>query len=306
MKVHKAALITIGVTAFAGAALAAICCLYGKKRGGSEGAPSAARVQQAGKAFPQSDYQTPRNRAARVQSAAGQSVRPYARLASSATNYTGCVSALRGLPAALTPAQFETLRDAIAVPFSPGMSCTPLEFNGLRNAAAEFLLQQPDFPPDLLLDFAGMHDDPAQDPVWRDYCLQMLVTGWQNLEGRGGMEADEARGLAVKKLLAATGSRSHTWPGTALLGLRLVSESDSAAFPSETLDRMILDVAADRSASEAARVTALRLAGERRLAEARGVAEELARSPAATPMLRVCAVATLGDLDDHMSRAQKR
>ena len=208
----------------------------------------------------------------------------------------GCIAALRGLPAELTPEQFDTLRDAIAVPFEPSMPCKPLEFNGLRNAAAEFLLQQPDFPPDLLLDFAVMHEDSAQDPVWRDYCLQMLVTGWQNLAGRGGEESGEARALSVRMLEGAAGTRAHTWPGTALLGLRLISDSDPAAFPPETLDRLILDVVTDRSSSESARLTALRLAGERRLAEAGAAAEALALDPAAAPMLRLCAAATLGDL----------
>ena len=208
----------------------------------------------------------------------------------------GCIAALRGLPAELTPEQFDTLRDAIAVPFEPSMPCKPLEFNGLRNAAAEFLLQQPDFPPDLLLDFAVMHEDSAQDPVWRDYCLQMLVTGWQNLAGRGGEESGEARALAVRRLEGAACARGNAWPGTALLGLRLVSQSAPTAFPPEKTDRLILGALYDRSASEAARVTALRLAGERRLTEARAMAEELARDAASTPMLRLCAVASLGDL----------
>ena len=137
----------------------------------------------------------------------------------------GCIAALRGLPAELTPEQFDTLRDAIAVPFEPSMPCKPLEFNGLRNAAAEFLLQQPDFPPDLLLDFAVMHEDSAQDPVWRDYCLQMLVTGWQNLAGRGGEESGEARALAVRMLEGAACAPSRARRRGLRRGLRLVFSS---------------------------------------------------------------------------------
>lgn len=282
----------------AAAVLVVLCAgrFWPKKRAPRAYGNAPAPALRAAPAFPSAGYLPPRGRAARVESPPEEAARPYASLSPSATNYMGCISALRRLPAELSPEQFETLRDAIAVPFDSRMSCSLIEFNGIRNAAAEFLLQQPDFPPDLLLDFAGMHDDPGQDPVWRDYCLQMLMTGWQNLAGRGGEESVEARALAVRKLEGAAAARGNTWPGTALLGLRLVSQSDPTAFPPEKTDRLILGALYDRSASEATRVTALRLAGERRLTEARAMAEELARDAASTPMLRLCAVASLGDL----------
>jgi len=293
------------VTAVTAAAAAAVILLLflTDTRSCGEGGESSGCESRTPSNFPSAGYISPQARAAVIQLPAAEVVHPYILLSPSATNYTGCIIALRALPAELTPEQFDTLRSVIAVPFDAAMPCTLLEFNGLRNAAAELLLQQPDFPPDLLLDFAGMHEDSTQDEVWRDYCLQMLVTGWQNLAGRGGDDAEEARALSVRVLTDAAGTRSHTWPGTALLGLRIVSESDPDAFPPEKTDRLILDVVFDSSSSESARITALRLAGERRITQARAAADALARDAGAAPVLRLCAVATLGDIGSEGDRS---
>lgn len=274
----------------------AVCFLINKLRQDSGSNLSVLRSPVI-QTFPSADYQPPQVRATRVSSSSMELFTPYMLFALDATNYAGCITALRSLPAELTPEQFEKLRDAITIPFDPSMPFKLLEFNGLRNAAAEFLLQQPDFPSDLLLDFAAMHEDPGQDPVWRDYCLQMLTTGWLNLAERSGEESSKARTLSVQVLEKAVNARAHPWPGTALLGLRLISDNDPTVFPPESLNRLILDVVTDHLSSESARLTALRLAGERCLAEASATAEALALDPATAPMLRLCAVATLGDLE---------
>lgn len=246
--------------------------------------------------FPTAGYLPPKARAARVVADIAEPMHPYALFSPSATNYVGCITALRNLPAELTTEQFEAVRSAMALPFESSMPYSELEFNGLRNAAAEFLLQQPEFPPDLLLDFAAMHVDPAQDAVWRNYCLQMLATGWQNLGGRDDEGADEARAFSVQMLEGVVNTHRHDWAGTALLGLRLISDSDPDAFAPEELNLLILDVARNQATTESTRLTALRLAGERSLIDVQSTAEALALDPVATPMLRLCAVATLGDI----------
>ena len=120
-------------------------------------------------------YRTPAARVRRLSGAATNSTASvgtplsFAHLLSpSATNYQGSIRALQALPPVLSAEQVEALRDMLAVTYDPRMPGTLIEFNGVKNAAAEFLLQQPDFPSDLLLDFAFMFDDPAHDPVWRD------------------------------------------------------------------------------------------------------------------------------------------
>lgn len=202
---------------------------------------------------------------------------------------------MRDLPEVLSDGQIETLRDMLAVPYDPRMPGTLIEFNGLKNAAAEFLIQQPAFPSDLLFDFAAMFEDVAYDAVWRDYCLQMLGQGYLGLSGRGGQDASDARSLAVAVLLEATGAHSGTWAGTALLGLYAVMSSDPEAVPAGVFTNEVVKAASDPSASEAVRITALRLAGVCRMAEVRSSALRLAGA-AETETLRAAAIATLGEV----------
>jgi len=202
-------------------------------------------------------------------------------LGSGATGYTGSMAALRAFPALLSSNQVETLRALVSAPYSPSSPFSPLEFNGVKNVAADILLQQPNFPADLLADLALQHADPAQDEVWRDYCLQMLTSGYLNLAGRadGDVDAPAARELALETLMSAASAGGNTWPGTALLGLNSILSSEPSAFPREELDRRILSVLSDASASEAALITAARLAGMSRLEAARAPLATLAGSP---------------------------
>lgn len=208
-------------------------------------------------------------------------------LGSGATGYTGSMAALRAFPALLSSNQVETLRALVSAPYSPSSPFSPLEFNGVKNVAADILLQQPGFPADILADLALQHADPAQDEVWRDYCLQMLTSGYLNLAGRAGVsdhadsdpDAPAARELALDTLMSAASAGGNTWPGTALLGLNTILASEPSAFPREELDRRILSVLSDASASEAALITAARLAGMSRLEAARAPLATLAGSP---------------------------
>ena len=50
----------------------------------------------------------------------------------------------------------------------------PTELNALKNDMATALLQQADKPKDFGRQMMEMCGDPAQDAVWRDYCVQFL------------------------------------------------------------------------------------------------------------------------------------
>jgi hypothetical protein len=231
-----------------------------------------------------------------------------ALLGSVATNYMGGMEALRALPVTLSSNQVETLRAVVSLPYNTSMPLSPLEFNGVKNVAADILLQQPTFPAEFMADLVIQHADPSQDEVWRDYCLQMLTSGFLNLSSRVGVapdaplsavavaaEAEAARQLALNTLMNATTAGGSTWPGTALLGLNTILASEPSAFPREELDSRILSVLADTSASEAALITTSRLAGMANLEAARPSLEALAKS-SASELVRNAASKSLSDL----------
>jgi len=216
-----------------------------------------------------------------------------------ATTYLGSMASLRELPAVLSSNQVETLRALVSIPYSSYNSLSVLEFNGIKNVAADILLQQPSFPAEFLADLVVQHADPSQDEVWRDYCLQMLTSGFLNLSSRTETDPDApaARELALNTLMTATTAGGPTWPGTALLGLNTILAAESSAFPREELDKRIIAALSDASASEAALITASRLAGMARLESARTSLESLSKS-SSSELVRNAAAKSLSDLSE--------
>jgi len=227
-----------------------------------------------------------------------------ALLGSVATNYMGGMEALRALPVNLSSNQVVTLRAVVSLPYNTSMPLSALEFNGVKNVAADILLQQPAFPAEFLADLVIQHAAPTQDEVWRDYCLQMLTSGFLNLASRRETdpEAPAARELALNTLMTATTAGGPTWPGTALLGLNTILAAEPSAFPREELDKRILAALSDASASEAALITASRLAGMARLESARTSLESLSKS-SSSELVRTAAAKSLSELDAAASSA---
>jgi len=236
-----------------------------------------------------------------------------ALLGASATNYMGGMEALRALPATLSSNQVVTLRIVVSLPYNSAMPLSALEFNGIKNVAADILLQQPSFPAEFLADLVIQHADPSQDEVWRDYCLQMLTSGFLNLSSRVGVapdaplsavavaaEAEAARELALHTLMTATTAGGPTWPGTALLGLHTILASEPSAFPREELNKRILAALSDASASEAALITASRLAGMSSLESARPSLDALAKD-SVSELVRAVAAKSISELDKNVS-----
>jgi hypothetical protein len=131
----------------------------------------------------------------------------------------------------------------------------------------------------------------------------MLTTGYLNLSGRAAFseraeadpDASAARELALHTLMTATTAGGPTWPGTALLGLNTILAAEPSAFPREELDKRILVALSDASASEAALITASRLAGMSCLESARPALENLAKS-SSSELVRTAAAKSLSDL----------
>jgi hypothetical protein len=221
------------------------------------------------------------------------------------------MAALRDLPSILSSNQVEILRAVVSIPYNAVMPLSALEFNGVKNVAADILLQQPAFPSEFLADLAVQHADTSQDEVWRDYCLQMLTTGYLNLGKRlrgpdlsavalAEEDAPAARELALITLKGASSPGGSTWLGTALLGLNTILSSEPDAFPREELDSRILAVLSDTSASEAALITASRLAGMSRLESARIALETLAKD-SVSELVRAVAAKSISELDKNVS-----
>lgn len=246
---------------------------------------------------PPDGYAPPAERAYRASTnASGEATYPLVWISPFATNYSGSVAALRSLPIELTVEHFDRLRDALAVPYNPSMGFSLVEYNGIRNDAADLLLRQPQFPPDLLFDFSEMFSDSTQDAVWRDYCLQMLATGWQNLASRNDPDSEEARALAVSVLGEAAGAQSR-WAGTALLGLQAMMTADASSVDENEFSEQIFHVVSNAAASEQNRVTAIRLAGMHGIYDACPAVREIAQT-GETETLRGAAIATLGEIGD--------
>jgi hypothetical protein len=94
--------------------------------------------------------------------------------------------------------------------------------------------------------------------------------------------------------MSAASAGGNTWPGTALLGLNTILASEPSAFPRAELDSRILSVLSDANASEAAQITAIRLAGMSRLEAARTPLAILAASP--SELVRNVAAKSISEL----------
>ena len=80
------------------------------------------------------------------------------------------------------------------------------------NAAANELSSLPALPDGVVGDLARMFRSPAEDEVWRDYCLQFLGSALERTDG----VTDADRVLARGTLVEALSSTNATFAGTAL------------------------------------------------------------------------------------------
>jgi hypothetical protein len=246
-------------------------------------------------------YISPAKRIARTLTEDKPGMHPLAKIAQAATNYTSGVAALRSLPMELTSEQIDRLRDVLAMPHDPSMKISLIEYNSIRNDVADILLRQPRFSPDLLFDFSDMFADSTQDPVWRDYCLQMLASGWQNLtERKEDIDVEDARAVAVSVLKKAAETQSR-WAGTALLGLQSMIADEMSAVSKEDFAKLVIGLATNESALEQNRITAVRLAGICELRDACSVVRGIAQT-GETETLRSVAIASLGEIGNETDR----
>lgn len=224
------------------------------------------------------------------------------------------VHALYG--AFLTETEAARLRAFVADPAAPeGLAAS--QVRALKNDVLNLLCLHPGGEAETAALLRALHADETQDAALRDYALQHLAglverdpaLGWET-HWRAAEGADPA--LAATALLhllaqvrkergAGSGERASALPAPPTSASPTLPASAFPALPALPAARVrladaSLRLAADETAPEPSRATALQVCGQLRHAGARDIALSLARSDRAGFPLRIAAVATLGDL----------
>jgi len=242
-------------------------------------------------------------------------------------NYPSLQAAINELGENLSTADMAALREMLSFPndrFPEKMR--PIEINAVKNDVLDLLLRQKQMPEGIGLQIVEMANNPENDPVWRDYCVQFMqpfyerASGERDLATKNTKEHEENNSVTSSAaggeneltvihdaMFSALDERDSTIAGTALIGLENLSRTHEE-FDRETIVAKASEIALDETASAASRLTALRLASQ--VSEEKGVesgesAADAARSIAQTGetvLLRSAAIVTLGEVGSHDDR----
>lgn len=173
----------------------------------------------------------------------------------------------------------------------------PLEFESIRNDTLDALLRQNQLPADLGEQMLKMFNDPGQNAIWRDYCLQHFQPyceiRWKAPET---VTKDPEWAQITNAYWQATEETDSTIAGTALIGMRTVA-GKYPALSKEQVAQRALALAMDDACGEPSRITALRICGQMGQQAVVPQARVLAQT-GQTLLLRCAAMATLGDLGE--------
>ncbi|TVP75178.1 MAG: hypothetical protein EA353_14420 [Puniceicoccaceae bacterium] len=181
-----------------------------------------------------------------------------------------------------------------AVP-PPGMAAN--DYHSLRNDIADLLIAHSIAPAELLRISVATIADASGDLIWRDYCIQKLP---EMLNAEGVTEHDrKAAAMLIDQLTAD----SHSGlAGTTLIAAMRLGRTPAAqlAPPTEILAERAIAIARAEGAALPDRITALQIAAIHGHPDTATVAltwlED--RSDTSITMLRVAALAALGELGD--------
>jgi hypothetical protein len=195
----------------------------------------------------------------------------------------------------------ESLLEFLSRPAAPPAGMEPNDFHSLRNDVADLLIDHDIAHAEHLRISIAAIADPNGDLIWRDYCIQKLPE-LLNVEG----PADEDRRTAAALIDSLTADPASGLAGTTLIAAMRLSRTPAAdlAPATDTLAARAIAIASDEAAPLPDRVTALQVAAIYRHPEtARLALDFLAdRSSSETTMLRVGAIAALGELGDASHR----
>ena len=181
---------------------------------------------------------------------------------------------------------------------------------GLRSTwfseIANLLHRQPAARERLARALATVALDPSRDATLRDYALQHLRVVWNDSGGDTGLR--DSITASLRKLIRA----DKTVTTAALLSLHLLG--DDATAPDNPVTRALPDAEVGSLAAHllegpagscqpAERMTAARIAGERRITSLIPQLRRIASSPSEHILSRMAAVAALGHMADASNRA---
>jgi hypothetical protein len=171
---------------------------------------------------------------------------------------------------------------------------TDEELNTLKNEAGMVLLAMRELPPDLCSQLRAMAADPAQNPTWRDYCVQFLGSGFPRWSAADRQATARYLVEVVEKERGATG-------GTALLALAYHAQAPEIG--EQRVGALALAALRDATYGEGGRISALQVCALLGLVAALPEARALAASATAPALLRGSAIAALGALGDRSDEA---
>ncbi len=210
---------------------------------------------------------------------------------------------VRGLPADLTPDETSALLAALMEPCPPGVSAA-VHSSYLHEIACR-LQGQAAVRESFARALATLARDPRGDPTTRDYAIQHLRQVWQRADAQPALRESVAatfREFAdLDPAIAASALLSLHLLGTAPVSGTAATASSHHALPDEELDPLLAPVFAQPPGSAAsipARLTAARIAGERRLAAFRAPLMAQLTNPAEHAMVRMAAANALGKIAD--------
>lgn len=227
-------------------------------------------------------------------------------------DYHTAINAMRRLTRKLSADDVAALREFLAQPMLEGeaLSMRAIEYNAVRNDILDILLQQNTLPEDLHFDLVAMFRDESQDDVWRTYSVQYLAPYWEtrwpdssspdprapSSELQASSPDLLSQSVIRDTLREALAERGNSVAGTALIGMNDLRKSRNV-FNEDEIREAAIEIALDTNASEASRVTALRICAQLGADEVLDETRFLAQA-GSTGMLRLAAMATLGDLGD--------
>lgn len=179
----------------------------------------------------------------------------------------------------------------------------------LVNDTLDLLLHQSQPLPELTEVMVGLFEDPARDPVLRDYAVQHMVDWLEPVSVSEPYERDPLqRAALVEAMVRAAAMPMESFSGTALLALHTADQRrslgavgrevlrDEPAPEGREIDRMALAIAKADNVSIQARITAFQVAAQRGLTGALEEARQIAANPQRSTSLRLSAIAYLGAL----------
>ena len=155
-----------------------------------------------------------------------------------------------------------------------------------KNRIMDELLNQPVIPADYGDVMVALFRDRSQDVITRDFAVQHIGLYAQALSRRGVYDPDSADARSCRAALLEAADETRTIVAAAAFrALADVAQFDPH-IDGRRLDDRLSSCAADASASVAARVMAVQLCGERRVASALPALRRLAADSASPEPLR--------------------